>query len=136
MNENYFYRSGNISVTTTLVKIGEASYSLANVGSVYISREKTGFFWFLSVLFGFFALGAAGYIKNTIDSSGSVSFWDILPFMLCSPLSIFSLYRALKPRFFLTFKTSSSDHRILESRQFSDLGPVKLAIEKAITARG
>lgn len=136
MTDNSFFQNGNISVTTTLVKIGNASYSLANIGSVYIAKQKTMLFWVLGIFCILLTLLMFGATQDTLKSDQSVSVWAYFPALFFAAIAASFLYRAIKPKYFLVFKTSSADQRVLESREYATLGPIKFAIERAITARG
>ncbi|WP_408869687.1 DUF6232 family protein [Brytella acorum] len=135
MGERILYSEGSVIVSDALVRIGSSSYALANIGSVNISRQTTGAAWLGIFFFGALELAVCNYAfsspKDELVSSGNV-YWIIVPVGL---LLLSCLVNAIRPRYYLMFRTSSSDQKVFESRDYSDLGSIKYAIEQAIISR-
>lgn len=134
MSEDSLYKSGGISITKSLVKIWDTSYAVKNIDSVGIGKQNTNSYWTGTIIaflvFVFFAFNAYQEKKSV----SSVSIFDVAPAGLAVIFTILFFYMAIKPKYYLKFRMSSSESRTFESREYSDLGPIKFAIERAIVA--
>lgn len=132
MTEEYLYKSNGISITKYLVKIWDSSYSVRNIDSISIGKQNTNSYWIGAIasfiVFAFFVYD----LNKTQTSFIGMSIYDALPPILSLIFTISFLYMAMKPKYYLKFRMSGSESRTFESREYSDLGPMKFAIERAI----
>ncbi|GBR14232.1 hypothetical protein AA0481_0559 [Acetobacter orientalis NRIC 0481] len=109
---------------------------MAHIDSVWIRRQNTQIYGVLAtVLLAFSALaGAAILLGNNhpkTDQSG-----EFIVIGLTTIVGIAFTYLALNPKHYLRFRSTGGDSRTIECRDYAMIGPLKLAIERAIIARG
>lgn len=135
MSEDLLYKSGGVSVSKYLIKVWDTSYSINNIDSVGIGKQNTNSYWMGAIV----SLIALIFFVFDLNKSHStfvgMSIYDILPTLFSLIFTLAFLYMAIKPKYYLKIRTSGSDSRVLESRDYSDLGPIKFAIENAIISR-
>jgi len=135
VQDQFICHENGVSVTTTLVRIDEASYSVANIGSVLVRKAHNVLAALIAIIAG---LALIGEISDTLQKPSPVDallsetmtiFVTLAIFLICGAAS-------LKPKYHLIFRTSSSDQRALSSRDGKMISDVQAAIESAITQRG
>lgn len=136
MKEEYFYKEGQISVTKALIRYGDASFAVANIGSVSIGKQNTQLYGMSAVIL----LTFSALVSVAAGTSKKIPQPDI-PAILCVIAATLIIgatlaYLALKPKFYLTFRSSGGGHKSIETRNYAAIGPLKFAIEQAIIARG
>lgn len=111
------FQSGDITITRSVAKFGNATYPIANIGSVIIENEpRTG-----AGLLVFLAIGAGIW-------SGVSAGW-IVGFIIFGLLFFLALKFPDKRK--LTLKTSSGDVTALSSKDVKLVENVRGAIESA-----
>lgn len=137
MSDVEIFKEPGISITPTLVKINSSTYSVANIGSVYVTQQKIGGLIIGAIIFGIMALGgvAAIFSPDKSDPNGGG------PFLLgitggLAAIAGLCIYRAINRNYYLTFRTASADQKALTSTNKGYLFRLQKAIEEAITRRG
>ncbi len=139
MTQQLLFESGDIRITSTVAQFGDASYQIANIGSVGITQQRTR----RPVTVAIFILGAlvlAGsllsqHFEMTATGTGSRS--GQLTISGAVIMVGAGLLQLVWPgrRYLLIFKTSSGDIQALKSRKKDLVVRVKQAIEQAFIAR-
>jgi hypothetical protein len=128
------FRSGDIEVTRTLVRGGNASYPIANIGSIAIgSTPATSGFGCGAVLIG---VGVLSLIAAVVNPTAGQDKGVILIFAFGMCGSGWLLMRRKTPaKYTLIIRTSSGDQNVLVSEDLKRIEEIKAAIEAAIAVR-
>ncbi len=119
------FRSGNIEITDSLAKFGNATYPIANIGSitiVEIPKSHGGAIFVVALIVGLVVSAGAGAGIGAAVGFGS--------FVL-----LMALVGKAPPTHHLTLKTSSGDVTALETKDLRLVSDVKGAIETAFSKR-
>lgn len=137
MSDMEIYKEPSISITPTLVKINDSTYSVANIGSVYITQQKIGGLIVASVIFGIMTLGGVGALVAPDESSSGDDRSALLGITAAFAFVMAAcIVAVIKRKYYLTFRTASSDQKALASTNKQYLLKLQKAIEQAITQRG
>lgn len=137
MSDMEIYKEPGISITPTLVKINDSTYSVANIGSVYITQQKIGGLIVAAVVFGIMALGGVGALVAPDESSSGDDHSALLGITAAFAfVTAACIIAVIKRKYYLTFRTASSDQKALASTNKQYLLKLQKAIEQAITQRG
>lgn len=136
LREDYFYKEGQISVSKDLIRYWETSFAVANISSVSIGKENTQLYGiFAAILLTFSVIASIATVSSSeIPRS---DFPPIFCFIIAALIIGATLaYLALKPKFYLHLRSCGGNGKIIETRDYAVVGTLKLAIERAIIARG
>lgn len=125
MAEEVILEQAGVIVTKTLVRIGNKSYPVNGIVSVFV--RNVGVLWWAAIV------GAIAVLIG-VNSSGSVQGYQNLlaGLVIGGGLIIYALTRPSV----LVLKTAGGDVDALVTRDKAFLNDVKLAIEEAVAKRG
>lgn len=133
MLDTVLYLKDGISVSRTMVKVNGSSYSIANIGSVFINRHGVFWYWFWVIVW---VLASIGTVMRVFDHEAPLDFGSVCFMAFSAVMAVWAGYCARNPRYSLVFRTASSDQRALTDRNYAKLAEIQGAIEKAFAARG
>ncbi|QEO17860.1 DUF6232 family protein [Acetobacter vaccinii] len=136
MREEYFYKEGQISVTKTLIRHWDTSFAVANIDSVSIGKQNTQLYGIGAIILLTFAVIASIAMVTTkkIPHLGVPAIFCVIAAALIIGATL--AYLAIKPKFYLHFRSSGGSSKTIETRDYAKIGPLKFAIEQAIISRG
>jgi hypothetical protein len=125
MAEEVIFQQGSVSVTKTLVRIGNKSYPVNGIVSVFV--RNVGVVWWAAIVG---AIAILIGISNAGGGQGSQNF--IVGLVIGGGLIVYALTRPSV----LVLKTAGGDVDALVTRDKAFLNDVKGAIEEAVSKRG
>ena len=130
MKQRVFFKRGSISISETVVKFDEIVIPLRQVSFMNITQQPTGLFWMIFIFCAISIIGTAmsGYDNGQFYTTPNME----IAFALAVVIGVVSLFFALKPKQYLSVKSSSGHVHTIWSREYGDLSSIKNRIEEAL----
>ncbi|MBS1093847.1 DUF6232 family protein [Gluconobacter wancherniae] len=130
MKQRVFFKRGSISISETVVKFDEIVIPLRQVSFMNITQQPTGLFWMIFIICAISIIGTAmsGYDNGQFYTTPNME----IAFAVAVVIGVVSLFFALKPKQYLSVKSSSGHGHTIWSREYGDLSSIKNGIEEAL----
>src|SRR6266404_288880 len=126
------FKSDSVVITQSIARFGQASYQIANIGSVMlIERRQWGALASVLLVGGAVALLSG---MGTSEKEPSAT-WLIIAGIACLVGGLVSQNRWPSLEYTLSLKTSSGDIQALQSQNIDEIAAVKRALEEAFSKR-
>jgi len=125
MSEEVIFQQGSVIVTKTLVRIGNKSYPVNGIVSVFV--RNVGIVWWAAIV------GAVAVLIGLANSSGASGTQNMVAGLVIGGGLI--VYALTRPSV-LVLKTAGGDVDALVTRDKAFLNDIKTAIEEAVAKRG